>query len=426
VGIVVVPVVPRAAATAVDITEAVRLSGHEPVFVGAAGVLDEGSTAAHTAFGPVVECDPDDPSAAVEELRRHRPIAITTFSEGMVRLTSVLAEELGLPFHDRVTVDLLTNKWTQRQRLAQEGVDTVESVLVLSRAAMLAAVASVTGRAGAAVVKPMVSQSSRDSYLVTGDGGLPEDLVPSDERPFVVEEYLRGRDEGEFGDYVSVEGLVVAGTPVTLGITGKYPLLPPFREQGQFYPTHVPPADQEAVGALAAAAARALGVRHGLLHTEIKLTADGPRIIEVNGRLGGFMGELYRRGAGRDLLALAVAEACGHPVEPLPPAVESGVHFQFFNTPPPEGGILRRVDGAEAVRAEPGVLEYLPQQELGTELAPGVMTAQLDMIRAVAPDHVSMLKIIDQVLAHLRFEIEDQDGVVRVWCGSRDGLCLIG
>ena len=45
---------------------------------------------------------------------------------------------------------------------------------------------------------------------------------------------------------------------------------------------------------IASMAIKALGVRVGFLHTEIKLTPDGPRIIEVNGRLGGSVAEMAK------------------------------------------------------------------------------------------------------------------------------------
>ncbi|MBP5942800.1 hypothetical protein F3K43_48850 [Streptomyces sp. LBUM 1476] len=61
-----------------------------------------------------------------------------------------------------------------------------------------------------------------------------------------------------------------------LAVTGKPALLPPFRETGQFWPSHLPAPEVAALGSLAADAVRALGVRSGITHTEIKLTPHGP------------------------------------------------------------------------------------------------------------------------------------------------------
>lgn len=45
---------------------------------------------------------------------------------------------------------------------------------------------------------------------------------------------------------------------------------------------------------LAGAALRALGITDGVTHVEIELTSDGPRLIEVNGRMGGYVHALLR------------------------------------------------------------------------------------------------------------------------------------
>ena len=416
---VVVAVVPLSAVRPADIAKAAAACGHAPVFVATAGALDPGEKAEYAGFGPVVECDPDRLVDVVALLRSHAPAAITTFSEGMVPTTGELAEGLGLPYHDRDTVTALTDKWVQRRRLAEHGVDAVSSALVTSRREALEVLES---RSGPMVVKPKRSQSSRDTYLVPAPDRLPAELVPTAERPFVLEEFLSGRDEGEFGDYVSVESIVVDGDPFTLGVTGKFPLLTPFREQGQFVPTHLPAAECDEVARLASAAVQALGVRRGLVHTEIKLTSGGPRIIEVNGRIGGFIGELYQRATGQDLLELGIAVACGQSVSPRAAGLSGPVRFQFANLPPLAGGVLREVRGAERVRREPGVVDYSARVAVGAKLPPGVMTYFLDLLRGGAPDHQAMFATIDHCLAHLRFMFEQPDGAVGHWQASRNGL----
>jgi hypothetical protein len=421
---VIAVVLPGAAATPADIAEAAAACGHDVVFVAAAGALDEQAKAVHTSFGPLVEYDSDDREAAVSRLRKYRPAGITTFSEGMVPLTCEIAAGVELPYHDQDTVTLITNKWAQRQRLAETEVDVLWSAIATSRDEALAAAGS---RPGPVVVKPARSWSSQDTHLVDGAAGFPAGLTPAPDRPFVIEDYLVGVDGGDFGDYISVETLVADGQTHKLGVTGKFWLLPPFREQGQFLPAHLSAARAEQAVELAARASHALGVRQGLVHTEIKLTADGPRIIEVNGRLGGFHAELYQRATGQNLLELEISVACGQPVAPVSGTAGTAgtVEFHFWNQPPLDGGTLRRVDGADLVRRESGVIDYHPRVPVGRELARNVMTFQLDLLRGSAPDHETMIKTVDQCLAQLRFTFERPGGVTRVWQASRSGLCVL-
>ena len=108
----------------------------------------------------------------------------------------------------------------------------------------------------------------------------------------VIESYMVGASpppSGQFSDYVSVESVVADGVISHLAVTGRLPQAEPFRETGLIIPTDFEPSVVEELLRVATAAIRAIGVRIGCLHTEIKLTDKGPRVIEVNGRIGGFV-----------------------------------------------------------------------------------------------------------------------------------------
>jgi biotin carboxylase len=81
-----------------------------------------------------------------------------------------------------------------------------------------------------------------------------------------------------------------------------------------FVPAAVDDASRDLVLDLATAATKALSVRTGFLDTEIKLTPSGPRVIEVNGRLGGGLPDLLQQAAGFDLLRWTLRAALGEPV----------------------------------------------------------------------------------------------------------------
>jgi len=141
---------------------------------------------------------------------------------------------------------------------------------------------------------------------------------------------LGGRKELPFGDYVSVEVLMAAGEPVVLSVTGKYPLIPPFREAGQFWPSHLPSAERGEICDFVLRAVRALGIEVGALHVEVKLCLDGPHIIEMNGRVGGYVPEMLESGAGVDLIGLAaLGEAIAPALDERGPASSRPVRFQY-------------------------------------------------------------------------------------------------
>lgn len=352
----------------------------------------------------------------VRSLAARSPDAILTFSERMLRHTAALAEGLGLPFHTTATTELLTDKQRQRQALREAGVDSVRSCL-LSRAEELAAAIEATGLP--AIVKPRRSEGSRNTFLVTNPARgaeLVAALLAPDgqgERELVVEEFLRGRDSAPYGDYVSVESLVAGGEVTHLAVTGKLPLVPPFREIGHFWPAALPEPDREAVEDLARDALRALGARLGIFHTEVKLTPCGPRIIEVNGRLGGLVNELSVPAAGLDLIEVAGRLALGDRA-PCFAVRDDAVFYLHHNPAPTVPCRLDSVDGARDVRSLPGVRSYRIVIRPGSAIEGGVHTNLLDVLGGRAPDHATMLATIDAALDALRFTFTLPSGPVTV------------
>ncbi|GAB7187000.1 hypothetical protein ATKI12_6831 [Kitasatospora sp. Ki12] len=293
---------------------------------------------------------------------------VITFSDQLLRTAAAVAERCGVPFHDRATVEVLVDKFRQREALAAAGVQSTACRTVRSAADLAPALAA-TGLP--AVLKPRSGAGSVDTCLVRSAGELADRYAEftrgaADPAVFVLEEYLVGDPTvvGEFwGDYVSVESAVRDGEIHTVAVTGKLPLTHPFRETGYFTPALLPDGLAEQVVALEQSALRALGVREGVTHTEIKFTPDGPRLIEVNGRLGGHVSDVLKRSAGTDLLALALRTAL-RPVlgafDPPEPVLGPGAHcpavaFQYFLSPPADGlapGDGELLDGLLAV---PGV-----------------------------------------------------------------------
>ncbi|WP_338700467.1 ATP-grasp domain-containing protein [Streptomyces sp. Q6] len=357
-------------------------------------------------FGPVVLTD-SVPQAA-ERLRAHAPDGIVTYSERALHLAAALAEQLALPFHDRRTIGLLTDKWQQRAALSAAGVDVVRCRRVERLADWDEAVAE-TGLP--AVLKPAHGGGSRNTFYVTdADEGreLARTLL-GDERPglvtggtLVLEEYLRGRDCGPFGDYVSVEAVVQGGTVTDLAVTGKFPMVPPFRETGRFWPSPFTADEDDVCRDLARRAVEALGVRDGLTHTEIKLTPAGPRLIEVNGRLGGGINELSVRAQKFDLIELGGRVALGERPE-LPAPYTGRAYFQLFHPAPRTPGTLLGIDGADAVKRLPGVTLYRPYARPGTPLPGGVQTLELDIVMGEADDVAELAAIAKDVDATLRY-----------------------
>ncbi|MEU8924832.1 ATP-grasp domain-containing protein [Kitasatospora sp. NPDC048545] len=289
---------------------------------------------------------------------------VITFSDGLLRTAAAVAEQCGVPFHDRATVEVLVDKFRQREALAAAGVQATACRTVRSAADLGPALAA-TGLP--AVLKPRSGAGSVDTCLVRDAAELADRYAEftgdsADPAVFVLEEYLVSDPTvvGEFwGDYVSIESAISGGEIRTVAVTGKLPLAHPFRETGYFTPALLPDGLAEEVVALEQSALRALGIREGVTHTEIKFTPDGPRLIEVNGRLGGHVSDVLKRSAGTDLLALALRLALGGFAPPEPVlglgANCPAVAFQYFLSPPADGLAPGGGDLVDDLQAVPGV-----------------------------------------------------------------------
>lgn len=347
--------------------------------------------------------DLTDP-ALVAKLRTGRPSGILTFSEPMLAATSRLAGELGLPHHDERVVTALTRKDVQRSALREAGVDDTVAVRLTDPADWDEAIAR-TGLP--AVVKPACGVASRNTVLVT-DAARDRALVGrilAEEGVVVVEEYLAGAAVREpWGDYVSVETVVARGEVRHLAVTGKLRLAPPFRECGQFWPANLPADTHREVRALADGAIKALGVTTGILHTEMKLTSAGPRIIEVNGRVGGYIPELAAQAAGVDLVAVGAAVALGERFEP-PLTEPDRVHFQFTTPAPVEAGTVTSVCRKADLGDVPGLVGYTPFVRRGDAVG-GFGTQDLNLVSVTAPDHDALVPVIDTIMDRVVFEFE--------------------
>lgn len=355
--------------------------------------------------GPVLELDAEL-SITADAVRRMNVRGIVTFSEQMVRTTAALAERLGLPYHDSATAELLTDKWTQRRRLRETGVDSTRG-LRLTDVRQWSEVCDLLEFP--VVVKPRVGAASRNAFFIgDADAGrrTATELLAGDEPELVVEEFLHGRPLDPYGDFVSVESFTSNGHSRHLAVVGKFPMAHPFREQGNIWPASITRAETDEAFDLASRALAALGVQTGLTHTEIKLTPEGPRIIEVNGRLGHNVNEMAQRAFGLDIIGLALDIAAGRPVTrsgPVRPASE--VFFQYHNAAPLGARRVLAAFGAGAVRGLPGVDRY---QQLSGPRSPlgGVNTHDLDALNGRADGYYPMFDLIDRALQRLVFVFE--------------------
>ncbi len=325
-------------------------------------------------FGPVVDIGGLSVEEILGELSPpYRPDGIVTYLDANMSTFARVAENLGLPFHSVPTAITLTDKAEQRRALRDAGLPT-PPWRVIDPDTTQGDLRALTSEVGwPAVLKPRSAQGSRYTFFVRSEVQLTEYLAKlGTQRPsMILEGYLPddpSRAEEPYADYVSVESVVAQGVISHLAVTGRFPLAENFRETGFFIPAALNAADQHSVLELASSAIRALEVTTGCLHSEIKFTPDGPRVIEVNGRVGGGVPEMLNRAAGVALIEMTLRLALGEAVHVEGPVTTDRIGYRFFLQPPPLSATVAAIDGIDAVSDYPGVDSITVHQGPGAVL----------------------------------------------------------
>lgn len=311
-------------------------------------------------FGTVVDLAGLRPESWADAVAPYRPAGILTFFDTNMEDYARLAQHLGLAFHTPEVAAQLRDKIRQREAFRSAGLPSPRS-WAIPVGCSPAEVERVTRDVSyPAIFKP---QYGNDSKLVVAaaDAGVLRRLIDEAQSgavAMIVEEYLADAaprlGEG-FANYLSVESLVCEGTPRHFAITGRFPPAEPFRETGFFMPSTVGGADRRAVLELASAAIGALGVTTGCLHTEIKFTPEGPRLIEVNGRLGGGIPQMFELATKTSVPRLAMKVALGLDPGPISEPSPANIGLRFLFQAPMWARRVERVEGLEEAGTLPGV-----------------------------------------------------------------------
>jgi hypothetical protein len=366
----------------------------------------------------VVRYYDDDPSlAAIVSAAAEGPISgVVALGDQPTVLAARAAESLGLGFHPPDAARATRNKLESRCRLAAAGLPVPSFVCVDADADPWSIAAHVPFPC---VVKPLALSGSRGVMRANDqaefvracvrlrhilDGPDVRTLKDPAHRQVLIEGYIPG---AEF----ALEGLMDRGRLHTLAVFEKPdPLDGPFFEETIYVtPPRIPDGEYRRIIDGVAAAAAALGLRHGPIHAECRVNAAGVFVLEVAARpIGGLCARALRftRGGGATIAfeELLLRGATGEAVEGWAREDRaSGVMM----IPIPRAGVYRGVDGIADATAVEGVGEVLitavPDQHL-VPLPEGASYLGFIFARAGSSDEV--VGALRAAHAALRFRID--------------------
>jgi glutathione synthase/RimK-type ligase-like ATP-grasp enzyme len=363
-------------------------------------------------LGTVIDVRDFDREASVAALREAHADGIAVFTDAAQQPAAELARELELPFHSPQTALWLRDKLEQRRALRAGGLP-VPAALGLGRPDVgTRAQAETLEVTWPAVLKPRRGSGGSETFLVSGPDKLVALLedVPG-EREFILEEYLPDRPDSSgapAADMVSVELVVVDGVSRHVAISGRFPIVAPLRENGGFLPSHLDADASAAVVDAAKQAAAALGVERGVLHIEVKQTPAGPRIVEVNGRVGGIVPMLLRRLGGPPLITWALRLALGLNVGPFEPVLAGAVAFYYVWLPPVGDFEVREIKGFDAVQSLPQVDQAWLNRQVGDRVSSreGGMFGHLGAAYGTVATHDELWPLVAELASAPSFALD--------------------
>ncbi|MCG8425226.1 MAG: ATP-grasp domain-containing protein [Proteobacteria bacterium] len=351
-----------------------RNPGHYTSWARAAGLVGAASHPLLAGADAVIEANTNDVTSllrAVRPLHERTPFdGVLTTCDYYLETAARVAEDLALPGSSAAAVEVARHKHLMREACRRAGLPgprflaarTVEDALEFADAVgypvVVKAVDLCSSESVNAVKDPV--ELDRCYRAITGDlenirGQLRPPVV-------LVEELLRG-------DEFSVETYSFRGRTTVLGVTDKSLVgYPQFIESGLMFPADISVQTENQLATFARSALNAVGYTHGLSHTEIKLTADGPRIVEINARMGGsYLFDAIELVTGLDMFSLLVDLALGRPsnVEAQETGIKSAA-LKFLL--PPRGGLLGAVHGVDAVREDLAIYRLVIDDVVGKEL----------------------------------------------------------
>jgi biotin carboxylase len=349
----------------------------------------------------------DDAIGAAKGLFSRLPLSgVVCYDEMRIWHAARIAEALGVPTAPSDAILACRDKLLTRQRMTEAGCDgAVRSVAVASADEARRA----AGKIGYPVVlKPRALAASEGVALAGGPGQISEQFdfasrahfaeVPEFSESVLVEEYLDGPE-------ITYDAIVWQGEVRPAFISHKkQDQVPTFEETGHVVTAGDPLLADARLRSVVQEAHAALGFTHGVTHTEVRLTSRGPRIIEVNGRLGGdlisYVGLLA---TGIDLAVAAARLAVGE-VPDITPLRNCTAAVRYYY--PPHDMVLDELR-LETRLLPPGIWEVTLLAEPGrTLLLPprSFVRGRLAAGFALGPDEASCQESLDSLgsMLHVR------------------------
>lgn len=253
-----------------------------------------------------------------------------------------------------------------------------------------------------AIIKPVDNSGSRGVGILENEGDLQDifekTMSFSEVKEVIIEEIIEGVE-------CTVEGITIDGKHHILGISDKYKPDGHFRVATELcYPARLPEGTIMEIKYLMGKAYTAMGIDYAPTHSEVIVSKNGPVIIEVACRGGGFyvFTDVIEAVSGVDIVSVWIKTCLGKSPR-FNRVLQRGVVLRFFA---PSPGRLIGIKVEEKVNKIDGVTYgfFVKPGEIVPELASD--GSRTGFIIARGDDSSDAIKKADFISNNIQFDIE--------------------
>ena len=264
---------------------------------------------------------------------------VTCQMENPLLLMAKLANELNFIFPSERSVLNARNKFLMKECFVNAKIPCAKGKLIQPSEKITAEVCNEIGFP--LIIKPVDSFSSRGVYKINAYDEIEKYLNItrnfSATGDILLEEFMEGPE-------VSVESVTQNGITTTIQITDK--VITPYPtavEMAHIQPSGLNEETQEEIRKLVKKAITALGLDNCASHAEVKITDQGPKMVELGARLGGdyITSHLVPLSTGLNIEAAAIQIAMGKAPHLTPNFKKaSAIHYLDL----PKGKTIKKIE----------------------------------------------------------------------------------
>ncbi|MEX2746290.1 ATP-grasp domain-containing protein [Rhizobium mongolense] len=312
--------------------------------------------------------------------------------ESLYVTVAKLCRHFDLPGPNPASIERCSDKFTQRQSLAQAGVPVpayrlAANAMEVERSAaeiglpVILKPAEGSGSSGVRLCRDIDELAEHTTYLLGGT------YIWRSSPKILVEEFAQGPfyEATTMGNAVIADGAADFDRP------------PHFVPRESMFPAPLTDEEHESIADVSLHCLRALGLGWGPANIEFRWTKRGPVVIEVNARLPGWTTpRLIQLAYGIDIINEHIKLVSGDECDLR--ARHSHTSAARFLVPDRDG-ILDRIEGASRAAAVPGVVEVTFYVEPETPIVrKGDDRDRIGHVIAASPDHTRTEAILQRAI----------------------------